>query len=115
MEWLPEIVVILVGFALRLGVPIGLTVLLILFLRRLDERWQAEITREKAPPIKAKPRNIGCWEMNSCPAEQRATCNAFANPEMPCWQVFRDGGGILQEKCLACQVFRKTPVAIPVT
>lgn len=37
-----EIAAVLLGFLIRLGIPIGLTILLTLFLRWLDKRWQTE-------------------------------------------------------------------------
>jgi hypothetical protein len=43
----------------------------------------------------------------------QAECRAFANQDRPCWQVYRQADGHLQERCLGCQVFRRSPVPIP--
>jgi len=39
MDALPELIAVLIGFLVRLGIPIGLTALLAWLLRRLDARW----------------------------------------------------------------------------
>jgi len=105
MEWLDGILAVGLGFFIRIGIPVIITVLLVRGLRRLDDRWQAE-AQDDAPQVE----NIGCWEMKECPAELRATCKAYSNPDIPCWQVFRDGQGGLKEGCLGCEIFRGSPV-----
>ena len=110
MEWLDAVVAVGLGFLLRLGIPILITIILVRFLRRLDERWQVE-AEVAATPVK----NIGCWEIKECPHELRETCKAYLNPETPCWQVFRDPNGDMKEGCLGCKVFRDAPIAVPIT
>ena len=56
--------------------------------------------------------NPGCWDIKNCSAEQRANCKAHAHPETPCWQLFRERDGRLQERCVGCDVFRKAPVPV---
>ncbi len=116
MEWIDGIAALVLGLVIRLGIPALITVLLVLGLRRLDERWQAEAeSRRSQAASTIKPKKIECWEIKGCAAEQRAICQAHAHPETPCWQVFRDNRGHLQERCLGCEVFRESPVPIPVT
>lgn len=103
---------IIIGLFIRIVIPVVLTVVVVYGLRKLDERWKQEAAGELRPA--AQPRNIGCWEINKCPADKLASCKAYANPDRPCWQVFRQGDGHLQERCLVCQVFRRSPVPIPV-
>ena len=111
MEWLDSSVAFFVGVILRLAIPVGATILLVWFFRRLDERWQSEA--ELKEPVMAK--NPGCWKVNKCSASQRAKCKAYADPSQPCWQHFRESNGHLQERCLGCDVFRKAPVPIPLS
>lgn len=95
----------LTGMLLRIVLPVTLTVLGILLLRRLDARWQKETAAVPLPVIH-KPE---CWKANGCPEEQRKACAGYASAH-PCWQAFRRPDGTLQEKCLACAVFRQAPV-----
>jgi hypothetical protein len=95
----------LTGALLRIGLPVALTVLGILMLRRLDARWQKE-NAARPLPVVDKPE---CWKAKGCPEEQRAACPGYASAG-PCWQAFRKPDGTLQEKCLACAVFRQAPV-----
>lgn len=98
---------------LRLGLPLAATALMVWLLQQLDARWQAEAERQQ----RATPRvvaRVPCWEIRQCPPESRATCPAYAQPDLPCWQVFRDRQGRLAEACLSCQVFRDAPVPVPV-
>ena len=116
MEWANSVVVVGFGLLLRLGIPLLITILLIRWLRRLDERWQTEAKAQRSKVASTvQARNIGCWEIKGCTGEQRDSCQAYKHPETPCWQVFRASDGRLQERCLGCEVFRKSPVPTPVT
>jgi hypothetical protein len=116
MEWIEGVAALVLGLVIRLGIPVLITVLLVRGLRRLDERWQAEAEVQRSQAASTpKTKKIKCWEIKGCAAEQRAACQAHARPECPCWQTFRDDSGHLQERCLGCEVFRESPVPIPVT
>jgi hypothetical protein len=97
---------ILVGFGLRLGIPILITLLAIFFLRRLDAHWQSEAEQEQRLPAITKAE---CWKTKGCTPEQRRYCAALPSP-LPCWQVFRIKDGRLKEECLECEVFIKAPL-----
>lgn len=92
------------GLALRLGIPILITVLAVYLLRKLDARWQHESEAHLSPVEKPE-----CWTINNCPEEAREKCPGFLSP-LPCWQVRRLSNGYLREECLACPVFRGAPV-----
>lgn len=117
MEWLHVVGVVLIGLVLRLGVPVGVTALLVLWLRWLDARWQREADEQKARVL---DRVISvtamrpCWEVMNCPPERRMACPVFHNGNQPCWQVFRDPDGRLKEACLQCKVFREAPIPLAV-
>lgn len=102
------------GLALRLGIPVALTILAIWWFNRLDNRWQesAEQDRSKMAPAPAGPVNVGCWEIKKCSPQRLATCPAYARKDTPCWQVFRDDKGLLKEGCLGCRVFQEAPVPV---
>jgi hypothetical protein len=102
------------GALFRFGLPALLTGLVVYWLSKLDERWEQESERERSlmPSLDRRPKNSGCWEINGCSPENRGRCAAFAHPETPCWQVFRETNGRLQDKCLLCKVFRAAPVPV---
>ncbi|MBN2385839.1 MAG: hypothetical protein JXB85_02385 [Anaerolineales bacterium] len=97
---------VVLGLLLRIGLPLGLTILVFALLRRLDQRWQAE-ARASVPVVPASQKP--CWEVRGCPECQRKDCPAAKNARTPCWQTFRSREGTLKEACLDCDVFRQAP------
>ncbi len=130
MESLAAIGAAVVGIAIRIVIPLLVTVLIAWGLRKLDARWQheAEEQRERvlrsartaAPALlrltkggngrKPPPVSPNCWEWRHCPPETRNACPAYLQAGIPCWQVFRGTSGRLPEECLECDVFRVAPV-----
>jgi len=108
MENITAILAVVTGIALRLAIPIGITAIAIYFLRRLDNRWQAEAEEQLLLPVVEKEK---CWECNDCLPEMRAACAGYQS-EQPCWQALRKENGYLQERCLGCDVFKKAPIPI---
>ena len=109
MDSLETLGILALGVFVRFVIPIGVTALLVWFFRNLDHHWQEEAEQASVPVM---PKNPGCWKIHKCSAEDRAKCRAYANPDKPCWHVFRDSDGLLQEKCLGCDVFKKAPVPV---
>ena len=99
---------IILGLLVRIGIPVGITLLAFYVLHRLDTRWQKEA--DLLPVIAAGQKP--CWEARNCSEEKRKNCAAYANQGTPCWQVFRSGNGALRESCLGCDVFRQAPVPV---
>jgi hypothetical protein len=110
MEWLSTTLSVVLLFLLRVLIPIAITIAFIGLLKWLDERWKKESDVEDSQLVKVG--NVGCWEFNKCPDEMRADCKAFNNPDQPCWQIFRDRNGKLQERCIGCDIFRQAPVPV---
>jgi hypothetical protein len=102
-----EITAVVLGFLLRLGIPVGLTILFSLFLRWLDKRWQAEAEAETAVKIIHTEELVAykrpCWEAHNCPPRLRNACRAYAEPNTPCWELFR-AEGRLKPACQNCKV-----------
>ena len=98
---------ILAGLALRLAVPILVTVLVVVGLSRLDRHWQTEAQR-----VPLKIQKPLCWKIQGCSPSQRKACVGFKSA-LPCWQVFRLPSGYLVEKCLACPVLLQAPLPAP--
>jgi hypothetical protein len=95
---------VLIGLSMRLAAPLLITVLVVLALSRLDKHWQSE-----AGPTSPGVRKPECWKMQRCSAEQRKDCRGY-NSALPCWQVFRQNNGYLDQKCLGCPVLVAAPV-----
>ena len=110
MEWLPTTFAMILGILMRIALPVIATILIVLLLKKLDERWKSE--SDLGPGQRVKAGNVGCWDVNKCPAEKRAACKAYQNQYTPCWQVFRAENGKLQERCIGCDVFRHAPVPV---
>lgn len=107
---------LLAGFIIRIGVPLLLTVLLVLFLRGMDARWKQESAQlepgEAGQEFWAKTAQTPCWDVHNCLPEKRDSCPAYAHQEVPCWQVFRSPDGPLKEACLDCAVFHNAPIPL---
>jgi hypothetical protein len=95
------------GLLVRIGIPVAVTALVFLLLRRLDERWQKEAL---AVPVITSQRP--CWELKGCSEEKRKQCPAAVKPAVPCWQMFRSKDGQLREECLGCDVFHLAPTPV---
>ncbi|MBI3161321.1 MAG: hypothetical protein HYZ23_02365 [Chloroflexi bacterium] len=93
------------GVFLRLIVPLGLTALIVFWLRRLDVRWQAEAEKERTALAKD---SAPCWKEQGLSVDEiqlRAEKDG-----KPCWQTHRLSNGYLREACLDCEVFLAAPV-----
>jgi hypothetical protein len=112
MDQLADIAALLLGLLLRYGVPIGITALAARMLMKLDARWQEQADRRRVQhqTLGAEVRQVRCWETTGCSREKRENCPAYAEPEVPCWQVFRKRDARLPEACITCQVFLEAPV-----
>lgn len=109
-----DTMVIIIGLAIRIGIPVALTILAVLLLRRLDKGWQESAMPHRMKLVEAglTPRNTGCWDVMHCSEEKKATCRAYANQNLPCWQVFRNKDGEMLTKCVECKLFTQAPIPI---
>lgn len=100
------------GFVLRLGVPIGLTLLIGWGLKRLDARWRAEALAEMRlkKTVHARPSEAylsgPCWTLIDCAPAKRESCPVYQNPEMPCWE-YRRTNGTYAKTCTTCKVWEQ--------
>ncbi len=105
MNTINDALIVLLGLFVRLLVPILLTVIVVILLRKLDVRWQKEARSEIN---KLSKENTPCWKDKGLSNEEMIS-NA-ANTEPPCWQAQRLSNGYLREDCLDCVVFLSTPI-----
>ncbi len=106
METITSLLALLTGLLLRLAIPIAGTVIVVYLLRKMDARWEVEAQVPPTPASKAE-----CWKIKGCSPARKKVCKAAASP-LPCWQVFRQPNGYLQEQCLSCKVFIDAPAPV---
>jgi hypothetical protein len=131
MEGQTNALLIVLLFALRLGIPVLVTVLIAYGLRRLDAKWQAEAEAEEkalskpvapqpqparsgiTPPVRqpipvAMAGGQPCWSVKGCSESMRATCAAFNQPNVPCWAARMNAEGRLPAGCQDCKLYQPT-------
>lgn len=108
MDGLLEFTAVLIGFLVRLGIPIVVTVGISWGLRRLDARWRREAAEERIHVLEAAGHltRQPCWLTKGCTPERQARCLAFQTTGLPCWEVFREKGE-LRNTCVECQVLKQ--------
>ena len=112
---------VIVGmFALRLGVPLAITLAIGYFLRRVDAKWQAEAlayreaNRTEEKTLAGRESFDGeqpCWVIKMCDESVRAKCPAPLTPNIPCWLARRRVEGTLPVECYDCDRFSLRQVA----
>ena len=136
MEGQSNVLLIILFFILRLGIPVLVTVAIAYGLRRLDAKWQAEAeakaqTKSVVPQApQPKPARIGngngagitlplrqpvamaagqpCWSLKGCSESMRANCAAFHQPTIPCWSARTNAEGRLPAGCKDCTLYQPT-------
>jgi hypothetical protein len=112
---LKETLIVVGMFLLRLGVPLGITLAVGHWLRRMDARWEAEALaqwEQEAVPAELKALKRAaqpCWEQKGCPEAQRAQCPAYKFWGIPCWVARLRATGRLPGECHNCGIFSLSP------
>jgi MerR family transcriptional regulator/heat shock protein HspR len=52
-----------------------------------------------------------CWEIVQCPADVRATCSAYRDRSVPCWELTRRACSRGPDQCGKCEVYLKAQEA----
>ena len=102
------LLILITGVALRLVVPLAMTVLIVYILHRLDVRWQIEAENERALQVKD---DMPCWKQQGLSVDEINIRSAKNN--QLCWQTHRLSNGYLREACLDCEVFLSAPIPMP--
>ncbi len=103
MNEILQVLSLFIGMLLRFATPIGLTVLLVRYLYKLDGRWQLEAREVHAnllQSVRIDP-DKRCWEVMDCNGCKQENCTVYRNQANPCWEEYSQNG-ILAEKCEAC-------------
>ncbi len=115
MQEQPDGVIILLLFAVRIGVPIVLTLAFGYWLERQlrppEEKhaMRAEMERLSRQPS-PKVVRLQCWNLMHCDSAQRAQCATSRYPDLPCWLALQVDGSKVREECFTCQLY--TPEAL---
>ncbi len=96
-----SLLAILIGLAVRLALPVMVTLIAVYLLRKLDAHWQKQAEAELARPAE----EVEAWDLKNCPIEKRSP-NPETTSSLPCWQTHRLPNGYLNDECLSCEVFR---------
>ncbi len=107
-----QALVVLLMFALRVGVPISITLAFGYWLEK-KLRPQEEPVPDRLLRTAEPSRMIGrhCWDLHHCGAAHRAQCAASRHPDLPCWLALQVEGFKLREQCFTCALYK--PEAIP--
>ncbi|MBI3363242.1 MAG: hypothetical protein HY023_19240 [Chloroflexi bacterium] len=105
MDWLASLAAVAALFALRLGVPLLITILVGHMLSRLDAKWQAREQERLMHDSSPAPEIPSCWEIRGCDPAQREKCPAYGLRPLPCWLAWRRLTGRVPECCFDCEVF----------
>jgi hypothetical protein len=106
-----DTLVILGMFALRLGVPVVLTIAVCHVLDRLSVKRAEQIGAQRRANLRATAhegkvvRQLQCWEIKRCDEATRAACPAYQRPNLPCWLALQLAGCQLSEQCLTCSLY----------
>ena len=113
MDGIYETLVIIGMFALRLGVPVGITVAIGYFLRRLDSRWDAEARARPEAIRKMRLATVKrpCWEERGCTESERAQCAAYQHTNIPCWLARLRSERRLPRTCPECARYAPQPAS----
>ena len=138
MEGQTNVLLIILLFILRLGIPVLVTVAIAYGLHQLDARWQAEAEAEakaqtkvgvapqpqtawagngagnginiplRPPSPVALAAGQPCWSLKGCNESMRANCAAFHQPNLPCWSARMNAEGRLPAGCKDCKLYQPT-------
>ncbi|MGB8648364.1 MAG: hypothetical protein WCF84_24220 [Anaerolineae bacterium] len=106
---LRDTLVIVYMLVVRIGVPILITLMIGMWLRRLLE----DKTEQPQPAEQAASSGRHCWETSKTQEAQAAQAIAQARPDLPCWLALQVGGTGLKEACYSCPLYTQhVPVAV---
>lgn len=103
-------------FALRIGIPVALTLALGRWLeRKLQSDPSSKQIRLKKPGLlsgqSTKGYRLHCWDLLHCDMAKRAQCAAYRHPDLPCWLALQVEGDKLRPECFTCEFYRPQAIA----
>ena len=103
---LQDLLVTFYMFAVRIGVPLLIVLLLGAWLKKVLEE------PEDQPATAGDRAKTGehCWEIKHCDENVRLQCAAFRRPDLPCWLAMQQDGSPVTEQCYTCPLWTAQPV-----
>lgn len=108
-QWM-EVAAVVGLFAVRLAIPVAITVGVCYLLRRLDAHWQAQADAAASGPETGTPAAAApatpCWIIKKCPESRYVRCPAYQQPSLACWLVRLRRDGRMSSACPNCAIFQ---------
>ncbi|RME69838.1 MAG: hypothetical protein D6784_17735 [Chloroflexi bacterium] len=114
---------VVAGFVLRLGIPLAVTFLVGYWLRRLDDRWQAEAHARRVAEAATRNDSVlefyttidpPCWAGKNCPETVLHQCPVWLQSNhQPCWLIRYRVEGRLTPNCYHCPYFTARRAIVP--
>ncbi len=103
-----EAVIVLALFAVRIAVPIALTLAFGYWLERKLRPPEAppETDKIRVAPKRSNIIRLQCWDVRRCDSSKRAQCAATRHPDLPCWLAIQVEGGKVRETCFTCAFYK---------
>ena len=111
------VISLILGFAIRIGIPVSLTIIIGKALKKLDNKWQEDGRKIMIKDLDLSERiiqDLNCWEFYECSEVKRKNCSMEGHAEEPCWQLCEAVGGNPAE-CLSCKYKELVEQNIPST
>ncbi|MFQ6013860.1 MAG: hypothetical protein ACE5NP_00275 [Anaerolineae bacterium] len=109
---LEDVLIILAMFALRIGVPILITISVGLLISRWVEREEKGTVERPETVVPLPDEDAQTPTLPRPPSEikdhepRRAACPAFQQTPVPCWLALQVSGQPLKDECFTCDVYR---------
>lgn len=116
MQEFMDSLIILLLILLRIGLPLGLTLLVGRWLERklrlpTDEERPHVGTRLVRSDRSMRVNPLHCWDIAHCTPTERAQCAAYRRPDLPCWLAIQVEGSKVRQECFTCELYSPQEIA----
>lgn len=101
-----EALIVLLMFAIRIGIPIAATLAIGYWLEKKLQPREEKPAAKLELMKKSKIIQLHCWDFKKCEPEQMARCAAYAHPELPCWLALQVEGFKVRPECFTCALYK---------
>jgi hypothetical protein len=107
---------LIVMFALRVGIPLGVTYYIGRWLEK-KFRPEEEVNGFRKAEMASRMGNPGkiirlhCWDVRHDESTQNAQIAAAKHCDLPCWLALQTEGHALREQCTTCAFYKPNSVA----
>lgn len=107
-----DALMVLFLFAVRIGIPVVITLALGYWLEnKLKPHDEEDATSQQRVQLsvratRSKVIQLHCWDMCRCPQARRAACAACRHPDLPCWLALQVDGEKVRQECFTCFLYK---------